>query len=144
MCIFRGIFFGHGAHSTDAGGLFRSYQGNWSVSDFSIDLRTKARLSSWNEGALCDAFLHGLSDYIKVELVSHALPSSLDDDITLATNIDCHIQTRQRERPPTLTTRFSAPLPMKPCPGVDPSRSLCITLVQHRGTHAGGPHKSVP
>lgn len=90
--------FGHGAHSTDAGGLLSLRQGNQSVFDFSIDFRTKACLSGWNEGALRDAFLHRLADYIKDELVSHALPSSLDDVIALATNIDIGIQTCRKER----------------------------------------------
>lgn len=75
--------FRHGAHSPDAGGPLSLRQGNQSVFDFSIDFRTKVRLSGWNECALCDAFLNGLADYIKDELVSHTLPSSLDDVIAL-------------------------------------------------------------
>lgn len=44
-----------------------------------------------NEGALRHAFLHGLADYIKDELVFHALPAALDNVIALAMNIDLRI-----------------------------------------------------
>lgn len=78
--------FGQGAHFTDAGGLLSLYQVGRSV--FLIRFCTKASQSSWNEGALRDAFLHGLADYIKDELVSHTLPAALDEVIALSTNID--------------------------------------------------------
>lgn len=120
--------FGQGALSTDAGGLLSLHQGRQSVADFAIDFRTKARQSCWNEGALRDAFLHGLADYIKDELVSHTLPGALDDVIALATNIDLRIQTRRRERQPTSVTQFPAPLPRSHASGqpratTDPSPS---------------------
>lgn len=90
--------FGQGLQLTDVSGLLSVCQGEQSVFDFSVDFRTKARLSNWNQGALRDAFLHGLADYIKDELVSHALPSSLDDVIALATNINLRIRARKREK----------------------------------------------
>ncbi len=60
-------------------------QGNRTVADYSIDFQTKARQSDWNTAALCDAFLHGLADYIKDQLVSYPLPSTLDGLIELST-----------------------------------------------------------
>lgn len=73
-------------------------QGNRTVADFSIDFRTLARRSSWNEAAQVDAFLHSLADYVKDELVSHDQPSTLDETIALAVRIDRRIQTRRREK----------------------------------------------
>ena len=58
--------FGLVGESSDAGrGLFHLRQGARTVSDFAIDFRTQAHRSNWNMPAMCDAFLHGLSDYIK-------------------------------------------------------------------------------
>ncbi len=65
--------FVQGLQSTDASGLLSLCQRDQSVLDFSIDFHTNAHLSSWNEGTLRDAFLHGLAEYIKDELVSYAL-----------------------------------------------------------------------
>ncbi|KAF7649554.1 hypothetical protein LDENG_00139480 [Lucifuga dentata] len=48
--------------------------------------------------ALCDAFLNGLADYIKDELVSHDLPTTLDGLIELATRIDLRIQAQRCEK----------------------------------------------
>ena len=73
-------------------------QGNRTVADFSIDFRTLARRSSWNEAAQVDAFLHSPADYVKDELVSHDQPSALDEAIALAVRIDRRIQTRRREK----------------------------------------------
>ena len=84
-------------------------QGRRSVADYSIDFRTLARRSSWNTPSLVDAFFHSLADYMKDELVSHELPSTLDEAIALAVRIDRRIQTRRRERgrqdPPTTGIR---------------------------------------
>ncbi|TWW79641.1 Retrotransposon-like protein 1 [Takifugu flavidus] len=73
-------------------------QGNQSVADYSIDFRTKARLSDWNLAALRDAFLHGLAEYIKDELVSYPLPATLDELIELSTRLDLRVRARRRER----------------------------------------------
>lgn len=72
--------------------------------NYSINFGTQAWLSEWNQAAQCDAFLMGLSDYVKEKLVSYDLPTSLDGVIELASRIDCCIQARQREVPsPALT-----------------------------------------
>ncbi|KAI3363775.1 hypothetical protein L3Q82_001206 [Scortum barcoo] len=80
------------------GGLLNISQGNRTVQDYAIEFRTKARLSDWNEPARCDAFLHGLGEYLKDELVSYELPSSFDDLVGLTTRIDGRIQARRQER----------------------------------------------
>ncbi len=95
---FRKVF-GMGADSAAAGrGLFHLCQGTRSVSDYSIEFRTQALRSNWNVSALCDAFLHGLADYIKDELVSYDLPATLDELIGLATWVDHRVQARRREK----------------------------------------------
>ncbi len=91
--------FSMGTESSDAGqGLFHLRQGARTVSDYSIDFRTQARRSNWNMSALCDAFLHGLADYFKDELVSYELPPTFDEIIGLATRVYHRIQARRWEK----------------------------------------------
>ncbi|KAL0173539.1 hypothetical protein M9458_029507, partial [Cirrhinus mrigala] len=59
-------------------------QGNWSVTDYSIEFRTLAAECRWNLEAQWDMFLHGLADYIKDEIYSLELPTSLDALVDLA------------------------------------------------------------
>lgn len=91
--------FGMGSSSSrTTQGLIGLQQGDRTVADYSIDFRTRASLSSWNSAAQVDAFLHSLAEYIKDELVSHEVPSTLDGIIELAIRIDLRIQVRRRER----------------------------------------------
>ncbi|TWW54183.1 hypothetical protein D4764_0209330, partial [Takifugu flavidus] len=91
--------FGLGATGPDGTSeLLSIRQGNQSVADYSIDFRTKARQSNWNLAALRDAFLHGLAEYIKDELVSYPLPATLDELIELSTRLDLRVRARRRER----------------------------------------------
>ncbi|TWW75360.1 hypothetical protein D4764_13G0000220 [Takifugu flavidus] len=124
--------FGLGATGPDGtSGLLSIRQGNQSVADYSIDFRTKARQSDWNLAALRDAFLHGLAEYIKDELVSYPLPATLDELIELSTRLDLRVRARRRERtardrrqnpaPSTAAHRLnfpsaSAPVPADPEP----------------------------
>lgn len=81
-----------------AGGLLGLKQGTRSVVDYAIEFRIQARQSEWNHPAQIDAFLLGLADYIKDELVSYELPRSLDGVIALVTRLDQRIQGRRRGR----------------------------------------------
>ena len=91
--------FGEASRGPDAsGGLLGLKQGSRSVADYSIHFRTQASSSEWNQAAQCDAFLMGLADYIKDELISYDLPTTVDGIIELASRIDRRIQTRQREK----------------------------------------------
>lgn len=81
-----------------AGGLLGLQQGTRTVANYAIEFRTRALHSQWNPAAQTDAFLRGLADYIKDELVSFELPSSLDGLIELVTRLDSRIQARRRER----------------------------------------------
>lgn len=58
-------------------------QGARTFTEYAIDFCTRTRQSDWNIAAQCDAFLMGLGDYIKDELVFHDMPSSLDGLIKL-------------------------------------------------------------
>ena len=91
--------FDLGSSATEASQeLLTIRQGDRTVADYSIEFRTLARRSSWNMAAVVDAFLHSLAEYIKDELVSHDVPSTLDDAISLVIRIDRRIQTRRREK----------------------------------------------
>lgn len=98
--------FGTTALAPDAaGGLLGLRQGSRTVADYAVDFRTRALQSQWNSAAQTDAFLLGLADYIKDELVSYDLPTSLDGLIELAAKLDRRIQARRQERRQRLTER---------------------------------------
>ena len=63
-------------------------QGKDFVCDYAIHFRTLAAESGWNNTALYDIFLKGLSADIQDLLVSLDLPTSLDALITLAIRTD--------------------------------------------------------
>lgn len=107
--------FGETSSGPDAaGGLLGLRQGARTVSDYSIDFRTRALQSQWNAAAQTDAYLLGLNDYIKDELVSHDLPSSLDKLIELATKLDRRIQARRQEKRQRLPERRPVQRPRPP------------------------------
>lgn len=81
-----------------AGGLLGLRQGTRRVVDYALEFRIRARESDWNSGAQIDAFLVGLAEYLKDELVSYELPSSLDRIIELVTRLDQRIQARRQEK----------------------------------------------
>lgn len=58
--------------------LLQKHQGRRSVFDYAIDFRTLAANCSWNVDAQYDAFLNGLSERIKDELIPCDLPATLD------------------------------------------------------------------
>ncbi|TKS65266.1 Retrotransposon-like protein 1 [Collichthys lucidus] len=68
----------------------------------------RARQSKWNTEAQCDAYLQGLEEYVKDELVSYDLPATLDELIELTRRVDRRIQARREER---RRGRFRHPLP---------------------------------
>lgn len=110
----RKVFGFENCGSESARGLMGLKQGERTVADYSIDFRTRASHSSWNSSALSDAFLHGLADYIKDELVSHDTPVTLDGVIDLAIRIDLRVQARRREKRQGGTQRA---LPPRSCGG---------------------------
>ncbi|KAF0042489.1 hypothetical protein F2P81_006021 [Scophthalmus maximus] len=100
-----------------SGGLLRLHQGSHSMVDYAIDFHTQALMSEGNKPAQVDAFLLGLASYAKDELVSHDLPSSLDDIIELVSRIDRCIQARRRgRRSDHLPASRPSALPRPPSP----------------------------
>ena len=82
--------------------------GNRAVAHYAFDFRTQATESQWNLFALCEAFMFSLADYIKDEMVSYELPTTLDGIIELATLIDLRVCHRTRERRRESTGRLRA------------------------------------
>lgn len=78
--------------------LMQIKQSQHRVSDYAIEFRTLAADSGWNSSALLDAFLSGLSDSIKDQLIPLDLPEDLDSVIALAVRIDNRLAERQKER----------------------------------------------
>ena len=119
--------FDLGSSSSEASReLLTMRQGNRTVADYSIDFRTQVNRSSWNMAAVVDAFYQSLADYIKDELVSHDLPSTLDAAIELAARIDHRIQIRRRERGrqnQSATRSRSTPSAFLPSPVTPPTQS---------------------
>lgn len=99
--------FGETSSGPDAeGGLLGFWQGAHTVSDYSIAFQIWALQSQWNDAAQTDAHLLDVNEYVKDELVSYELPSSLDKLIELAPRLDrrwglepslmfCHLLTKQ-------------------------------------------------
>lgn len=86
-------------------------QGSRSVSQYSIEFRTLAADSDWNDSALHTMFFKGLSERVKDELASRELLDELDKLIDLAKRIDCRILERTPtrafvRRPPPAPRRF--------------------------------------
>ena len=75
--------------------LFQSKHRVW---DYAIQFRTLTKDSGWNSSCLFDAFLHGLAEPIKDQLISLELPSDLDSLISLSIRIDNCLQEREEER----------------------------------------------
>uniref|UniRef100_A0A8K9UIS2 Gypsy retrotransposon integrase-like protein 1 n=1 Tax=Oncorhynchus mykiss TaxID=8022 RepID=A0A8K9UIS2_ONCMY len=113
-------------------------QGNRSITDYSIEFRTLAVSSGWNEPALLARLLEGFRAEVKDEILSREVPSSVDSLIELAIRIERRVDLRHRargkelalsvERERRITNRLwllvSATTP------VSPSRS-CTTLSVH-------------
>ncbi len=79
-------------------------QGERSVSDFSIEFRTIAAESQWNEEAQWDMFLHGLADRVQKEIYAMDLPTSLNDLIALALRVDARLSRMDRRTQPNRPT----------------------------------------
>ncbi|XP_061136628.1 uncharacterized protein LOC133155378 [Syngnathus typhle] len=81
-------------------------QGRESVSDYAIRFRTLAAECGWNQTALYDLFLKGLSGTIQDLLVPLNLPSDLDALIALAVRTDNRLQDRKKQRTSRSATVF--------------------------------------
>ena len=98
--------FDHPVRGRDASRRLLSLrQGSRSVAEFSVEFRTVASDSRWNNESLQDAFLQGLNEAINDELAARDDPGSLDNLIATAIKIDNRLRERRRDR----TSRHSNP-----------------------------------
>ena len=88
------------SHREKAQELSTLKQGRESVCDYAIQFRMLAAESGWNNIALYDIFLKGLSPAIQDLLVPLDLPTSLDELIALAIRTDNRRNQLRRQREP--------------------------------------------
>ena len=133
-------------------------QGSRSVASFTVEFRTLAVESGWNEEALQGVFLNALGSDVKDELTSREESSDLEHLIALAIRVDNRLRERRRERALLqcllpcgqqhlgLLFRFlfhrvtSGDLFRSP----SPCRSDARTSPPRRGGRRGGPPDSLP
>lgn len=89
--------FDRSAYGEEASRLLSSLrQGGCSAADFSIEFRTQATTSGWNEPALVARFLEGLCSELKDEIFAREVPAHLDSLIDLAIRIEKRLELRHR------------------------------------------------
>ena len=91
-------------------------QGSRSVAEFSVEFRTHAARSGWNDRSLCGSFLSALSESIKDELATREEANTLDELISLSIRLDNRLRERRREKtgssvPPALAASYSPHFP---------------------------------
>ncbi len=106
--------FDHPVRGKDAARhLLHIRQGTRSVVEFSVEFRTLAAHSGWNDYSLQGVFYNGLSEAIKDELAARDDTNSLDSLISLSIKIDNCLRERRRDRvsrpQPCSTYRHSSP-----------------------------------
>lgn len=78
--------------------LLTLHQGNRSVADYSVEFRTLAAETGWDDLALQSVFLNGLSEQLKDELALKDDSDNLDSMISTAIKMDNRLRERRRER----------------------------------------------
>ena len=105
-------------------------QGRRRIIDYAIEFRILAADSGWNQPALMDAFLSGLSEALKDQLAPMDLPADLDSLIELTTKIDkrlvdranTRLQDARNDLRPSSHTADSAPSWRRPAATETPRR----------------------
>ena len=88
--------FDHSGTGLEAGRkLLRLRQGKDTVSNYSIEFQALATDSGWEGRALVDAFLHGLAESVKDELLMRDLPDDLDRIVAMAIRVDARLEDRR-------------------------------------------------
>ena len=94
---FRRVF-DHPSQGADAAGRLHSLQqGSRGVADYTLEFRTLAAESGWDDAALRSAYRRGLSEELK-DLLVRDHPSSLNELSTLAHRLDDRLRERRLER----------------------------------------------
>ena len=101
--------------------LMSLHQGGRTVASYATEFRTLAAGSGWNGESLSSAFRRGLSEAVKDELVRDR-PTSLNELISLAIDLDERARERRRERAcfPPSSSRSLTPVPGTVSPGSEP------------------------
>ena len=94
---FRRVFDHPTLGSDAAGRLHRLCQGTRSVADYTLEFRTLAADSGWDDAALRSAYQRVLSEELK-DLLVRDQPTSLNDLATLAHRLDDRLRERRLER----------------------------------------------
>ena len=85
-------------------------QGSRSVAEFSVEFRTVAANSGWNDQSLQGLFLSCLNEPIKDELATRDEAESLEEVISLSIRLDNRLRERRRERASRpMSSAFSGP-----------------------------------
>ena len=94
---FRRVF-DHPTQGSDAAGRLHTLsQETRSVADYTLEFRTLAADSGWDDAALRSAYRRGLSDELK-DLLVRDQPNSLNELATLAHRLDDRLRERRLER----------------------------------------------
>ena len=94
---FRRVF-DHPTQGSDAAGRLHTLcQETRSVADYTLEFRTLAADSGWDDAALRSAYRRGLSEELK-DLLVRDQPSSLNELATLAHRLDDRLRERRQER----------------------------------------------
>ncbi|KAL0153973.1 hypothetical protein M9458_050730, partial [Cirrhinus mrigala] len=132
--------FGRSDQTTSAGEeLYRLRQGSASVQEYSIQFRTLAASSGWNEQALLTTFRQGLEPHIRLMLAPHDDSIGLERFIQLAIRCAARVHSYSN---PSVSTAVTSPQPPKnhnppepiPEPMVIDTRRLTQTERQRRIT----------
>ncbi|KAM9744608.1 uncharacterized protein ACNS7B_011757 [Menidia menidia] len=92
------LVFDHPMDGPDAASRLHSIsQGSRSVADYSLEFRTLAADSAWDDNALRSAYRRGLNEAVK-DLIIRDRPSTLSELISLALLMDDRLRERRRER----------------------------------------------
>lgn len=92
------LVFDHPTDGPDAASRLHSIsQGTRSVADYSLEFRTLAADSTWDDAALRSAYRRGLSEAVK-DLLIRDRPSTLSELISLSLLMDDRLRERRLER----------------------------------------------
>ncbi|KAG9462955.1 hypothetical protein GDO78_022756 [Eleutherodactylus coqui] len=127
--------------------LLALHQGSLCVEDYCSNFRRYAGDTAWNDSALKDVFLQGLSDAVKDLLISHPVPGSLREAMELAVKADRRLRSRKQDRQarrvrevicpvPSSSVPVAVPEPMEVDP-LDPKERRRIRLVHHPCFYCG-------
>ena len=90
--------FDHPTQGSDAAGCLHTLcQGTRGVADYTLEFRTLAADSGWDNATLRSAYRQGLSEELK-DLLVRDQPTSLNDLATLAHRLDDRLRERRLER----------------------------------------------